>query len=113
MESVLKDVKRDLLDVATYPVGLDEAAEEFQNKIMNPSQLNTPKIVLIAGMGGLGKSTVAKHLYNVRRLDFTCSYFLADVRKMDKLPLWKQLVRDLLGRDVPCTSDGKSNLRVG
>ena len=83
MKIVLKVVKRELLQLETYPVGLEEATKDFQDKIGYQRELKETKIVGIAGMGGIGKSTLTKHLYNVKRFDFTRSCFLFKVRGRD------------------------------
>jgi hypothetical protein len=97
---VLKEVfKGGSLDVAKYPVGLDHAAEDsLIIDILKQSDISDPMIVGIAGMSGVGKSTLAKYLYNLRRPDFNGrSCFLSDVRKNDLPSLQGKLRRDLLG----------------
>ena len=85
--------------MSTYPVGLEEAAKDFQDKIGYQRELKETNIVGIARMGGIGKSTLAKHLYNVKRFDFTRSCFLFKVRGRDLTSLQEQLIRDLLDHD--------------
>ena len=94
MEKILlKEVlEKEALEVAKHPVGLDQGTEDFQNLIMN-----TTSIVGIVGMGGVRKSTLAKHLYNLKHHDFSRSSILYGVRNKGFLSLQKKIFCDLLG----------------
>jgi nucleoside-triphosphatase THEP1 len=53
-------------------------------------------------MGGIGKTTLAKEVYNeyAKQQSFERQSFLHDVRASSLLSLQKQLVHDLLGEDL-------------
>ena len=59
-ETVLRDVRREALDVARHPIGLDRAAEDFENEVLNKTESCDIKVVGIVGPGGSGKSTLAR-----------------------------------------------------
>eukprot|EP01018_Ginkgo_biloba_P026302 Gb_06234 [translate_table: standard] len=117
VRSVLKWVKKVPLDVAKYPVGLDEMVQQFENSILLKQSSETVKVVGIVGCGGAGKTTLAKQLYNCKRGEYDGSCFLFDVReaatKNSLDALQSKLVKDLKHVDIPTysSSEGKEILR--
>lgn len=59
VECVLKKLKKPQLDVAKYPTGLDEKVLEFERKVSSHKHSGTVHVVGIAGLGGVGKTTLA------------------------------------------------------
>ncbi|KAM7496897.1 hypothetical protein LguiA_021311 [Lonicera macranthoides] len=79
VEEVLSKLKKNYQHVPKYLVGMDSHIEEMEGLLNSDS--NGLRIIGILGMGGLGKTTIAKVIYNKLSEHFKHSCFLEDVRE--------------------------------
>ncbi|GLJ24556.1 hypothetical protein SUGI_0469230 [Cryptomeria japonica] len=82
VEIILKEVRREDLDVGKYPVG--------------PGTPSIGRAFRKGVLGASGKSNLAIHLYNSKRSQFQRCCFLSQVSKTDLRALQQTLLRDLL-----------------
>ncbi|CAL2236091.1 unnamed protein product [Prunus armeniaca] len=103
IRKIIAEITRQLnnvyLFVAVYPVGINSRVEDMSSYLGVGS--NEIRMVGILGMGGLGKTTIAKAIYNQFYHSFEGKSFVADVRETSKQPngqvrLQEQLLSDIL-----------------
>ncbi|TQE04833.1 hypothetical protein C1H46_009547 [Malus baccata] len=83
------------LNVAKHPVGINSRVQDIINHLSGGGS-NDVVMVGIWGMGGLGKTTAAKAIYNQIHHKFQFKSFLANVSEYDLVDLQGKLVSDIL-----------------
>ncbi|KAH9568577.1 hypothetical protein CY35_03G084900 [Sphagnum magellanicum] len=98
----LKGCQKDFLwrreSLPTLPkhvIGLVEVVANVKQKIVDNHML------VVVGMGGIGKTTLVKKLYHQIHDDFKKSSFLENVKKKDIVEVQKKLIMDLCGKWDP------------
>eukprot|EP01018_Ginkgo_biloba_P010662 Gb_38841 [translate_table: standard] len=117
---VLKRLDIMWLDVAKHPVGLEQRKNELIKLLKLDLSHDDDSVLTVGiyGMGGLGKTTLAKALYNDIHSRFEASSFVSDVwesaQQFNGLrDLQRQILMDLTGEDIKLNSiaHGKSQMR--
>ncbi|KAI6686497.1 hypothetical protein NL676_032410 [Syzygium grande] len=119
VKRILTKLKNTPLGVAKYPVGLDRRFEELK-RIMDVN-LNGVLILGFHGMGGVGKTTLAKALYNKLVARFQRRSFVPKIRESSQVEgglesLQAKLIGDLSsskesGRQIDDISAGINEIK--
>uniref|UniRef100_A0A6N2L859 non-specific serine/threonine protein kinase n=1 Tax=Salix viminalis TaxID=40686 RepID=A0A6N2L859_SALVM len=94
---ILIELSSTYLFVALYPVGINPRLQQL-NFLLNAGS-NEVCIVGIHGMGGIGKTTIAKAMYNQLFHSFDGKCFLANVREISQQPNGHVKLSDILKTD--------------
>ncbi|KAL3745180.1 hypothetical protein ACJRO7_014311 [Eucalyptus globulus] len=116
VKKVMGELKRLFkLNVPEQLVGIEDHVQQIMSNI--GAEFNDTKIIGIYGMGGIGKTTLAKVLYNKLSCHFGCHSFLANIRETSQRKgiecVQKQLIHDITRSscDVSNVDEGVSVIK--
>ncbi|XP_061984184.1 disease resistance protein RPV1-like [Populus nigra] len=103
VEKVLKNLDQKIFHVPLHFIGRDPLVQDINSWLQDGS--HGAAIALLYGIGGVGKTAIAKMVFNQNSHKFEGKSFLSNFRSKDIVCLQRQLLSDILNKTVDEISD--------
>ncbi|XP_073268900.1 disease resistance protein Roq1-like isoform X2 [Populus alba] len=103
VENVLKNLDQKMFHVPLHFIGRDAPVQAINSWLQDGS--HGAAIALLYGIGGVGKTTIAKSVFNQNFYKFEGMSFLSNFRSKDIVCLQRQLLFDILKKTIDEIND--------
>ncbi|XP_011002559.1 PREDICTED: TMV resistance protein N-like isoform X4 [Populus euphratica] len=103
VEKVSKNLDRKIFHVPFHFIGRDPLVQDINSWLQDGS--HGAAIALLYGIGGVGKTTIAKSVFNQNFYKFEGKSFLSNFRSKDIVCLQRQLLSDILKKTIDEIND--------
>nr|XP_034896461.1 disease resistance protein RPV1-like [Populus alba] len=110
VEKVLKNLDQKMFHVPPHFIGRDPLVQDINSWLQDGS--HGAAIALLYGIGGVGKTTIAKSVFNQNLYKFEGKSFLSNFRSKDIVCLQRQLLFDILNKTVEINDSDEGILKI-
>ncbi|KAJ6885447.1 TMV resistance protein N-like [Populus alba x Populus x berolinensis] len=110
VEKVLKNLDQKMFHVPPHFIGRDPLVQDINSWLQDGS--HGAAIALLYGIGGVGKTTIAKSVFNQNFYKFEGKSFLSNFRSKDIVCLQRQLLFDILNKTVEINDSDEGILKI-
>ncbi|KAL9384189.1 hypothetical protein Peur_024512 [Populus x canadensis] len=110
VENVSKNLDPKIFYVPLHFIGRDALVQDINSWLQDGS--HGAAIALLYGIGGVGKTAIAKSVFNLNYYKFEAKSFLSNFRSKDIVCLQRQLLFDILNKTVEINDPDEGILKI-
>ena len=112
IQRINNELDREVPSVSEHLVGMESRVQEMLDLCLG-ERLDCVRFIGICGIGGIGKTTLAREIYNKIFPDFEASSFIDNIREESENQCLVSLQKQLLSKILMSTQENISNVYEG